>query len=295
MCVMMDGIFSSDLVEEFEVIERDYQYTETVDTERITSETTDESEIDDASVDSIDILTQSQESNNEEDKSVNDFVNTTCCCNFGPRKTACSLQLYYELILSSHLNCQEMTKAELDLVVLANLDGNRRCTIDQQRSRVHIQYSFCGNIVCKTTFLFVHSVGTKAFKNLVAHFDENGLTPRMHGNTKRLPPNAISYSTTKDIAQFITNFASIHALPLPGRIPGVYSDEKALLLPSNMSKRHVHREYTKISDNPVSRRKFETLWCELLPKIATMKPATDLCEICQCFIVTITRFGNLPE
>ena len=45
----------------------------------------------------------------------------------------------------------------------------------------------------------------------------------------------------------------------------------------------------------VGRQKFERLWCDLLPHISAMKPATDLCEICHLNFVKITRSCNLPE
>ena len=121
----------------------------------------------------------------------------------------------------------------------------------------------------------------------------------MHGNIKRLPANAISLEWTRSIYKFIENFATVHALPLPGRLPHQYSDEKALLLPTHMTKRFVYREYcvacTQDRETPVCRRKFESLWSDLLPHIANMKPATDLCETCQNNIVKIMRSVNLPD
>ena len=133
----------------------------------------------------------------------------------------------------------------------------------------------------------------------MVHFDKHGLTPRIHGNTKRLPANTIPFTKTQSIIKFIEHFATVHALPLPGRLPGQYSDEKALLLPSYMSKRYVYRQYCQACDEQkemhVSRRKFENLWSELLPGIAAMKPATDLCPICQSNIITIFRSANLPD
>ena len=117
---------------------------------------------------------------------------------------------------------------------------------------------------------------------------------RIHGNTKRLPPSTVPLSTTQAIVQFITNFSNVHALPLSGRLPG-QSDNKALLLPTYVSKRYVYRMYCEIvGDDCVCRRKFETLWNELLPHISCMKPATDLCEVYHLNIVKITRSANLP-
>ena len=45
----------------------------------------------------------------------------------------------------------------------------------------------------------------------------------------------------------------------------------------------------------MGRLKFEDLWSELLPGVAAMKPATDLCHICQLNVVKIVRSANLPD
>lgn len=104
---------------------------------------------------------------------------------------------------------------------------------------------------------------------------------------------------TEAVVAFIEHFATIHALPLPGRLPGQFCDDKALLLPSHMSKRYVYRQCCHANDEmreiPVGRRKFEDLWSQLLPHIASMKPATDLCDTCQSNIVKIICSANLPE
>lgn len=191
-----------------------------------------------------------------------------------------------------------MSSIELDMLVLANLDAHRHKS-DKSSKRTPVDYYYGGKRVCKETFLFVHQMGPKRYKNLVAHFDKDGLVSRVHGNTKQLPANIISLETTKSVYHFIENFATIHALPLPGRLPSQFSDEKALLLPTHMTKRFVYREYrlacTKNREVPVGRRKFENLWSQLLPHIANMKPATDLCETCQNNIVKVMRSVNLPD
>ena len=194
------------------------------------------------------------------------------------------------------MNSQEMTKKQRDLIILGHLEANRHCFEDKEQSRFSITYWFHGYKVCKMTYLFLHCVGEKHYKNLVTHFSQNGLVPRTHGNTKRLPSNTLPFNVTESIVQFINNFAEIHALPLPGRIPGVMSDSKVLLLPTYTTKRYVYRKHRVLSPNySVSRRKFETLWNQLLPYISAMKPKTDLCEICQSNIVLISQSANLPD
>ena len=176
----------------------------------------------------------------------------------GAGGSACSKSFSWEDISTTRMSCKEMSSTELDMLVLANLDTHRCSGVISRtcksvgqplgekagmRCRVNIDYYFHGKRVCKSTYTFAHVFGLKRFKNLVSHFEKNVLVSQVHGNTKRLPANTIPFAKTQSIVQFIQHFATVHALPLPGRLPGQYSDEKALLLLSHTSKRYVYRQY----------------------------------------------------
>lgn len=152
---------------------------------------------------------------------------------------------------------------------------------------------FAESACAKACFSLHMELGLK-FKNQVTQFEKHGQVSRRHENTKRLLANTISFPRTQAVVAFIHHFAAIHALLLPGRLPGQYSDEKALLLLSHMSKRHVYRQYchacTETGETLVGRR-FENLWNEFIPHIACMKPASDLCEKCHSNVVNIMRCG----
>ena len=277
-----DGsVFSEALVMEFEQAERGYQgYHGPSDA----TETGFESDSDGPAL--------VQEDEDDEKARVDNFMTKTCNCRFGPKGTPCSTLFDCELIATTRMNCREMTKAQLDLVVLANLEAHQHGH-EQEAYRTHIDYFFHGHKVCKNLFLFVHSVGSKQHKNLVSHFVQNGLTLRTHGNTKRLPANTVPFSVTEGVVEFIS---TMHALPLPGRMPGQFSDEKVLLFSSDMSKRYVYRQYcSALQDTPISRRKFETLWCQLLSHISAMKPKSDLCETCHLNITMVLQSANQPD
>ena len=70
---------------------------------------------------------------------------------------------------------------------------------------------------------------------------ENGVTPRVHANTRRVPKHTASIEDTQQAVNFITNTAAVHALPLPGR-NRTNKDERYLLLPSDMTKDFVFRQ-----------------------------------------------------
>ena len=75
--------------------------------------------------------------------------------------------------------------------------------------------------------------------------------------------------------------------------------EKALLLPSDISKSEVYRQYKQAyimkSMQPVSWAKFHCSWSELLPHINTMKPSSDLCFECQQNATRHLQCANLTE
>ena len=79
-------------------------------------------------------------------------------------------------------------------------------------------------------------MGIKRHNNLLASLKKNGLTPRIHGNTNRVPHNALSLSSVEYFMKFLVNYADENAILLPGRIPG-YHKTDIKLLPSSVSKR----------------------------------------------------------
>jgi len=80
--------------------------------------------------------------------------------------------------------------------------------------------------------------GKDRFKAVKHHYLATGLTTRQHGNTKRIPHNALSYRETANVVKFLKNYAANHAILLPGRIPG-YKRDDLQLLPSSTTKKVV--------------------------------------------------------
>ena len=66
-----------------------------------------------------------------------------------------------------------------------------------------------------------------------------------------------------------------------------------------MSKRYVYRQYCHACEEntkiPVQWQKFENRWKELVPYVACMKPASDLCDTCQTNTVKIMHSANFPK
>ena len=217
------------------------------------------------------------------------------------------------------MNCQELSSTEFDILVLANLEahshsggtgeasgsagqiiptpvslGNR----GNVKRRVSIIYYFRGERVCKATFTFVHAIGPKRYKNLVSHFQQHGLTPRIHGNYKRLPANTIpmeklrlSLLSLSISPRFMPFLYLVDCLANSAMTKPCYSHHKC---PKDMCTDSTAMLLMKWGMF-LCRRKIEDLWSQLRPHITSMKPATDLCDICQSNIVKIICSINLPE
>ena len=77
---------------------------------------------------------------------------------------------------------------------------------------------------------------------LSKHYQENGCIPRRHKNQGAVFQNHLSYEDRLKAQTFIRNYAEIHAIMLPGRIPG-YARDDIKLLPSQETKANIWRKY----------------------------------------------------
>ena len=112
-----------------------------------------------------------------------------------------------------------------------------------------------------------HPLCTRTWRRVFSHKDS-------HGNTKRSPAHALSFSSTEFVVRFLLNYPEQNALLLPG-VPG-YSSSDIKLLPSSVSKRGIWR-CTSDSMRVVGYSTFTNLWRCLLPLVILMNPMTDLC------------------
>ena len=220
-----------------------------------------------------------------------DVKSFDCKCHLGANSISCSSLLNYEDVVDYRANCLELTKAELDMVVLAQINSH-------SSPPSHTKFFFKGNRLCMKTFLFLHAISDKRYRNLYKHWEESGITSRIHKNQGKSPHNVTPLETVEAVITFITNLAAAVALPLPGRLPN-FKNERVVLLPTDMSKMEVYRRYCQASREdsaqPVQKSTFFDLWNKQLPYIGVIKPATDLCWECQQNVSLVQKSTNLSE
>ena len=87
-----------------------------------------------------------------------------------------------------------------------------------------------------------YSMSINRLNGLTKHYREHGCTPRTHKNKGRTFKNHLSYEDRTRVQQFMKNYAELHAILLPGRMPG-YKRDDMKLLPSSETKTNVWRQY----------------------------------------------------
>ena len=241
-----------------------------------------------------------RETDGDELGTIRNFLMAGCGCQLGPKANHCSSTLSYSEVLESRTNCLQLSKEELDLIILSHLQCHlrRKEVGGRKRKRYVCNFFFSGQQIWKATYLFLHAVGRERYSNLCEHYKLYGLTLRVHGNKGRLPKNTCTFESVSEVSMFISNYAEEHALVLPGRVPG-FKRTDVRLLPSHMSKASVWRVYSTAmeaqSKTPVGYSKFVDLWNQLNPHVVIMRPMSDLCFTCQHNNSQIVRSANLPD
>ena len=161
-----------------------------------------------------------------EKEKIEKFIADTCKCKLAEQGAACRTILSRDDFYDSRNNCQELSSAELDLVILGVIQSSLNCgdvslsgRTEKQRERTRMVFFYHGRRICKETFSFLHSVSRTRFCSLLKHYKTNGLTLRVHGNSKRLPSSTSSVKTVENVVKFSMNIAEEQALILPGVFP----------------------------------------------------------------------------
>ena len=154
-----------------------------------------------------------------------------------------------------------------------------------------------GYCICRKTSL-PHSIGEFRLRAIKASYLSEGMVPRVHSHTGRVPSHALVMEDIQNIVKFILQYAESNAILLPGRVPG-YKRDDIQILPSSITKRAVWKLYqhtaTTLSMRNVGYSTCCRCWKQFLPHVIVARPMTDLCWTCQQNSTAIIRSVNLNE
>ena len=228
------------------------------------------------------------------------LIQDGCGCRRGSKGGQCSDHFTEETVLNNLYNCLELSHAELDLVILANIQAFTTIEVVGEKRKRSPPYSFLyqSQPICKEMFFNLYGISKSRFQRLVDHYQNYGISLRTHGNSKRLPHNTLPQAVAEDVKNFLSNYAQENAVLLPGRIPG-FKDEDIQLLSSSDTKMHVWNSFKRACEESnkqvVSYPKFTLLWKQFHPNVVVAKPMTDLCFTCQQNTSKLLRAANLPD
>ena len=116
------------------------------------------------------------------DEPVQRFLQSSCGCTLQQGKP-CSSLFSAEQMMKTRLDMKDLTKNELDLVILGKISALSKREgksisgrMEGPRKAARTTFMHGGEVVCRKTFLQLHCVGLKRLKNLIRHYQQYGLT-----------------------------------------------------------------------------------------------------------------------
>ena len=177
------------------------------------------------------------------------FVRCTCGCKKANRNPCSSLFTVDHYILLRAKSAL-LTHDELDMVLLGSImsttlddshsirDSRHK---DAKRRKVSSNFMHHGHNICKVTNAILYGIGINHWVLAIRkHYQQQGLEPRTHQNSRRLPPRTLSFDDINRIVKYLQQYAEQHAILLPGRVPGCKRDDVKLLPSSNSKKVLLH-------------------------------------------------------
>ena len=249
------------------------------------------------------VVVENDDTGDAEERRVARFLAGGCKCKLNDGNS-CYLLFTSSQISSVRDDCRQLTKDQLDMVVMGQLRAlcqrdsvtQKSKAINTGRKRTNTPYRYGGHRICQTTFLFLHNMSVTRFDSIKRSWLEKGLLPRVR--EKVVPHNTTKLSDIKNLVRFILQYAEEHAILLPGRIPG-YKRDDIQLLPSSTTKREVWEKYHQAASlsedtKAVCYLLFCALWNQLTPHVILTRPMSDLCWVCQQNSTLIMRAHNRP-
>lgn len=122
---------------------------------------------------------------------------------------SCFKDLQADGVYRHRLNIAELTKQEHDMylmgVTMACLANRNETNRHKERIRQRASYVFQGKRVCLDAFLYLENVTHYHLKRIRRHVMVNGVVPRVHGNVRKKPHNALSLDMYKFAEMFVKN------------------------------------------------------------------------------------------
>lgn len=173
------------------------------------------------------------------------FNNGSPCYSAFDRESLDDARMHYEAMLKRDRVIAILAKIECGIGKTEETERPKQKS-QTERKRTRNEYYHLRRRICRDVFQYIHCIGEKQLDALNKHYKSEGVEPRVHGRSKHLPANSLTYDDNRRVVDFIINYADVHAVTLPGRTPHHWVSSTQLL-PTNCSKRTVYEEYKKVT------------------------------------------------
>jgi hypothetical protein len=147
---------------------------------------------------------------------VSEFLSKPCFCGKN-----CQAQFSFNEIFHSRADFGLLTKHEKNCLILLKNKVFKRFSSKVKSVRLHKarerqKFEYHINIdraVCRNVCIDYYGETLSMLKYLQKHLMKKGISMPIHGNTGRIPKNALSSDDKSAIGSFIVNFAVAHGMP----------------------------------------------------------------------------------
>ena len=166
----------------------------------------------------------------------------------------CFRNMNPEFVFRHRLNIAELTKNEHDMylmgVTMACLANPEETSRHKERKRLRASYVFQGKKVCLDAFLYLENCTHYQLKAIRKHVMVNGVTPRVHGNHGKKPPNTFPLDTYQHAAAFLQSYIARYS-------PNSTTPNKKnkankcapVYLPADITRKKIHNAYKEYCEH----------------------------------------------
>ncbi|GET04171.1 hypothetical protein GLOIN_2v1842132 [Rhizophagus clarus] len=219
---------------------------------------------------------------------------TNCTCQRSKKDLrTCFEKVGFKRFFERYMEIKALEKSQFELFIKTQL-MSFEISNKKDKTRHNYRYSFNISLpLCKTAYLKLCNLNDYKLSTLQNHYQENGLTERIHGNTghasRRNSRVFVDFNITSSIKQYLTQYGIINGLPSPMRHRN--DSRNFIYLPTgenymivyNKYKENFYLEHDDKDEKIISYSTFRRIWQETIPTLKFQPPASDICETCNDF------------
>ena len=135
-------------------------------------------------------------------------------------------------------------------VTMACLANPEETSRHKERKRLRASYVFQGKKVCLDAFLYLENCTHYQLKAIRKHVMVNGVTPRVHGNHGKKPPNTFPLDTYQHAAAFLQSYISRYSpnSNTPKK-PNKQGKSPPVYLPADITRKKIHNAYKEYCEH----------------------------------------------